>query len=85
MRHVNRRFVVAGAVLVVAALGFFVYILGLAPRSNDPQALTETVGRVSGAAGAIGLVLIVLGFAEGSRPDDAIAPAPRRGDAFGAS
>ena len=62
MRQVNRRFVATGAILIVAAIGFFVFMLGMAPRSNDPKALMETVGQVSGVAGGIGVVLIVLGL-----------------------
>jgi len=62
MRHVNRRFVGTGAVLIAAAIGFFVYMMGMAPRSNDPKALIETVGEVSGVASAVGVVLIVLGL-----------------------
>jgi len=67
VRQVNRRFVVTGTVLIAAAIGFFVYMLGMAPRSNDPKALMETVGQVSGVAGAIGVVLIVLGL-RGKKP-----------------
>jgi hypothetical protein len=67
MRQVNRRFVLTGGVLIVAAIGFFFYMAGMAPRSNDPKALMETVGQVSGVAGAIGVVLIVLGF-KGKKP-----------------
>jgi hypothetical protein len=62
MRHVNRRFIGTGAVLIAAAIGFFVYMMGMAPRSNDPKALMETVGEVSGVASAVGVVLIVLGL-----------------------
>jgi hypothetical protein len=62
MRQVNRRFVLTGGVLIVAAIGFFVFMLGVAPRSNDPKALMETVGQVSGVASGIGIVLIVLGL-----------------------
>ena len=61
MRQINRRFVVTGAVLIAAAIGFFVYMMGVTPRSNDPKALVETVGQVSGVASAIGVVLIVIG------------------------
>ena len=67
MRQMNRRFVMTGAVLIAVAIGFFVYMLGMAPRSNDPKALMETVGQVSGVAGAIGVVLIVLGL-RGKKP-----------------
>ena len=67
MRQVNRRFVLTGAVLIAVAIGFFICMLGMAPRSNDPKALMETVGQVSGVAGAIGVVLIVLGL-RGKKP-----------------
>jgi hypothetical protein len=49
-------------VLIAAAIGFFVYMMGVTPRSNDPKALVETVGQVSGVASAIGVVLIVIGL-----------------------
>jgi hypothetical protein len=62
MRQINRRFVVTGAVLVTAAIGFLVYMMGVTPRSNDPKALVETTGQVSGVASAIGVVLIVIGL-----------------------
>jgi hypothetical protein len=67
MRQINRRLVIAGAVLIVAAIGFFFFMGGMAPRSNDPKALMETVGEVSGVAGAIGAVMMVFGF-RGRKP-----------------
>ena len=67
MREVNRRFVVTGALLIAAAIAFFIYMMGMAPRSNDPKALMETVGQVSGVVSAIGIVLIVLGL-RGRKP-----------------
>jgi hypothetical protein len=57
----NLRVVLTGAVMVVAAIGFFFYMGTFAPRSNDPVGLMRTVGQVSGAVGAIGLVMIVFG------------------------
>lgn len=67
MRQVNRRAVATGAVLIVAAIGFFFFMIGMAPKSNDPKALMEIVGEVSGVGGAIGLVLVVLGL-KGKKP-----------------
>jgi TRAP-type mannitol/chloroaromatic compound transport system permease large subunit len=61
MRQVNRRFVVTGAVLI-AAIGFFVYMMGMAPRSNDPKALMETVGQVSGVVAGISVAMIIFGL-----------------------
>ena len=62
MRQVNRRFVIVGVVLILAAIAFFFYMQGIAPRSNDPRAMMATVGQVSGVAGAIGVAFVVLGL-----------------------
>ena len=62
MRQLNRRVAITGAALVAAAIVFFLFFLGIAAKSNDPKALMETVGQVSGVAGAIGIVMIVLGI-----------------------
>ncbi len=62
MRQRRWRFVIVGAVMIVAALAFFIGMADMAPRSNDPRALMETVGQVSGVVGALGLVMIVLGL-----------------------
>jgi hypothetical protein len=60
-RNMNLRVMITGAELAVLALAFFFYMGTIAPRSNDPAAMMQTVGMVSGAAGAIGLVMIVFG------------------------
>ena len=62
MRQPNKRVAITGAVLVAAAVAFFLFFLTIASKSNDPKALMETVGQVSGVAGAIGIVMIVLGI-----------------------
>jgi hypothetical protein len=62
MRQPNKRIALTGVVLVAAAIGFFLYFTSIASKSNDPKALMETVGQVSGIAGAIGVVMIVLGL-----------------------
>ena len=62
MRQPNKRVAITGAVLVAAAIAFFLFFLTIASKSNDPKALMETVGQVSGVAGAIGIVMIVLGL-----------------------
>ena len=62
MRQPNKRVAFTGAGLVAAAIVFFLFFLGIAGKSNDPKALMETVGQVSGVAGAIGIVMIVLGM-----------------------
>lgn len=62
MRERDMRLVIVGLVLAVLAVGFFLYMMGMAPKSNDPQAMLATVGQVSGAVGAIGLVMAVIGL-----------------------
>lgn len=57
----NLRVVITGAVMIVLALGFFFYMTSFIPRSNDPAGMMQTVGEVSGAVGAIGLVMILFG------------------------
>ena len=57
----NLRVMITGAALVVLALAFFFYMSTLAPRSNDPASMMQTVGTASGAVGAIGLVMVVFG------------------------
>jgi hypothetical protein len=62
MRRRNWRLVIVGIVLAVLAVGFFVFMMGLAPKSNDPVAMLHTVGQVSGVGIAIGLVMLVIGL-----------------------
>jgi hypothetical protein len=62
MRQTNWRLVIVGAALIVLAAGFFLYMMGLAPKSNDPRALMQTVGEVSGVVGGLSLVMIVVGL-----------------------
>ena len=57
----NVRVVVTGAVMIVAAAGFFFYMGSIAPRSTDPASMMRTVGTVSGAVGGIGLAMILFG------------------------
>lgn len=62
MRQKNMRLVVVGAAMMILAVGFFVGMGTLAPKSNDPVALMQTVGQVSGVVGGIGLVMMVFGL-----------------------
>lgn len=60
MRRRNWRLIITGFVLILLALGFYFFILSMPPSSNDPAALIQTVGTVSGAATGLSLLLIVL-------------------------
>ena len=69
MRRRNWRFVGAGAMLLVLACGFFLFMLTVAPRSNDPVELMRIVGQASGVAGGVGIFVIVLGLLGKKFPD----------------
>ena len=56
------RLVIVGAVLIVLAVGFFVFMMGMAHRSNDPVTMMRTVGQVSGAVIGVSLVLVGVGL-----------------------
>ena len=62
MRRKNWRIVIVGLVLIVIALAFFLFMMSLASKSNDPVALMQTVGTVAGAVGGISLVMIIIGL-----------------------
>ena len=59
----NKRVVFTGAAMIGLALAFFFWSLAaLAPKSNNPAEMMQTVGTVSGAVGGIGLVMIIFGL-----------------------
>jgi hypothetical protein len=62
MRKPNWRLVIVGAVMVVLAVAFFAGMGLAAGRSNDPVALMQTVGTVSGVVGGLGAVMAVFGI-----------------------
>jgi hypothetical protein len=62
VRQKNWRLIIVGVVLMGLGLGFFLFMMGLAPQSTDPAALMTTVGQVSGVVTAISIVMIVYGF-----------------------
>ena len=61
MRRRNWRVTIVGIVLLFIAIAFYFYMLAIASKSNDPVALMQTVGMVSGAVGGLSLVMILLG------------------------
>ena len=62
MRQKNWRFVMAGGLLLVLAVGFFLVMMGMAAKSTDPRGMMETVGQVSGVCVGITVVLILAGL-----------------------
>ncbi len=57
----NWRLIIVGIVLLGAAGLFFLTMMDMIPRSNDPAALMSTVGQVSGAVGGISVAMIIVG------------------------
>jgi len=62
MRQRNMRIVIVGVVLLILALGFFVFMRSIASTSNDPVSLMQTVGTVSGVVSSISVVMIIAGL-----------------------
>ena len=62
MRKRNWRLIVVGVVLLGAAGLFFLAMMGMIPRSNDPAALMRTVGQVSGVVGGLSVAMIIVGL-----------------------
>jgi len=62
MRQRNWRVVIVGFILAALAVGFYFFMLPIAPSSTDPAVMMQTVGTVSGAAIGLSLVMIVVGL-----------------------
>ena len=62
MRKKNWRLIIVGVVLLGLAGVFFLAMLDMVPRSNDPAALMQTVGQVSGVVGGISIVMVIFGL-----------------------
>ena len=62
MRRKNWRVVITGFVLAIVALGFYFFMLTIAPKSNDPAAMMQTVGQVTGVGVGIGVAMIAVGL-----------------------
>jgi hypothetical protein len=62
MRIKNWRIVIVGSVLIVIAAAFYLFMLSIASKSNDPAALMQTVGTVSGVVGGLSLAMIIIGL-----------------------
>lgn len=70
MRQRNMRVVLTGAVLLVFAIGFFLFMSSIAGKSNDPVEMMKTVGEAAGVVGGIALVMIAVGLI-GKKTDQA--------------
>jgi hypothetical protein len=62
MRGKNMRVVFTGTGLLVLAIAFFLYMLSIVSKSNDPAELMRVVGTVSGVVGGIAIAMIGFGL-----------------------
>ena len=62
MRRRNLRVVIVGVVLFVMAVLFFLFMLSIAAKSNDPVELMKTVGMVSGVVSGLAFTMIIVGL-----------------------
>lgn len=62
MRRRNWRVVAVGFLLIVLAIGFYLFMLPFAGSTLDPVEFLRTVGQVSGAAVGISVVMIIFGL-----------------------
>lgn len=62
MRQKNLRVIIVGAVLIALAVLFFLFMFSIAAKSNDPAALMQIVGTVSGVVAALGIAMLVFGL-----------------------
>ena len=62
MRRRNLRVVIVGVVLFVMAVLFFLFMLSIASKSNDPVELMKTVGMVCGVVSGLAFTMIIVGL-----------------------
>ena len=62
MRQKNMRVVYTGCGLLGLAIIFFLYMLSIASKSNDPAELMRVVDTVSGVASGIAIAMIGIGL-----------------------
>ena len=57
----NKRVIIVGTALVGLAAAFFFGMSMIAPKSNDPVVMMQTVGQVAGVVAGLGVVMILFG------------------------
>ena len=62
MRKTNWRLITVGVILLDFAVVFFLGVLDMPPRANDPGELMRRVGQVAGAVCGISIVIIIFGL-----------------------
>lgn len=62
MRRRNWRIVITGFIFIVMAIGFFLFMMTIAPQSTDPVEFLRLVGSASGTVIGISFALIIVGL-----------------------
>ncbi len=62
MRQKNLRLVIVGSVRILAAIGFFLFMLSIASQSTNPSELMSTVGSVCGVLIGVACTMLIVGF-----------------------
>lgn len=58
----NYRFILTGLLLAILAGVFFLWMVHLAPASNDPREMLRVAGSAAGVAAGIGVAVIIMGL-----------------------
>ena len=62
MRQRNWRVVIVGVAVILVSILFYIVMLTMASKSNDPATLMQVVGTVSGVVCGLALVMIAFGL-----------------------
>ena len=68
MRQRNWRFVITGVLFLALTIGFYFFMMTLAPKSTDPLGLMRIAGQASGFVGGVCVVLIIAGLVGKRKP-----------------
>jgi hypothetical protein len=62
MRKKNLRFIFTGVLFIALAVGFYFFMLTVAPQSTDPVEMMRLVGTTSGVVIGVSLALLIAGI-----------------------
>ena len=62
MRRRNWRIVITGFLFIAMAIGFFLFMMTIAPQSTDPAEFMRIVGSASGTVIGVCVAIIIVGL-----------------------
>jgi uncharacterized membrane protein YccC len=62
MRRRNWRIVITGFLFIAMAIGFFLFMMTIAPQSTDPVEFMRIVGSASGTVIGVSVAMIIVGL-----------------------